>query len=95
MFPDSDIANTLTCSANKTAYEAKFGLATYIKDKLVSKVNKSPFVLIFVESFNETTKNKQLDVHVRFWDEGWFSPDILAPSLWDIQLRKTCCRISK
>ena len=25
---------------------------------------------MFDESLNETTKNKQLDVHVRFWDEG-------------------------
>lgn len=25
---------------------------------------------MFDESLNETTKNKQLDVHVRFWNEG-------------------------
>lgn len=25
---------------------------------------------MFDESLNETTKNKQLDVHVRFWVEG-------------------------
>ncbi len=56
--------------ANKTAYIAQFGLAIYIKDELVSKVNKSPFVLMFDESLNETMKNKQLDVYVRFWDEG-------------------------
>ena len=49
-------------------YIAKFGLAVHIKEELVSKVNKSPFVLMFDESLNETTKNKQLDV--RFWDEG-------------------------
>ncbi|XP_028293606.1 uncharacterized protein LOC114456189 isoform X2 [Gouania willdenowi] len=70
MFPDSDIATTFTCGSDKTAYIAKFGLAVHIKEELVSKVNKSPFVLMFDESLNETTKNKQLDVHVRFWDEG-------------------------
>ncbi|XP_078027544.1 uncharacterized protein LOC117265688 [Epinephelus lanceolatus] len=70
MFPDSDIAGTFTCGADKTAYIAKFGLAIHIKDELVSKVNKSPFVLMFDESLNEITKTKQLDVHVRFWDEG-------------------------
>ena len=69
MFPDFDIASTFTCGANKTAYIAKFGLAIHIKDELVSKVNKSPFVLMFDESLNETTKTKQLDVHVHFWDE--------------------------
>lgn len=42
----------------------------YIKEDLVSKVNKSPFVLMFDESLSQTTKNKQLDVHVCFWDEG-------------------------
>ena len=68
MFPDSDIA--ITCGPDKTAYIAKFDLAVYIKEELLSKVNKSPFVLMFDESLNETTKNKQLDVHVRFWDEG-------------------------
>lgn len=70
MFPDSDIANAFTCGADKTANIAKFGLAIYIKDELVSKVNKSLFVLMFDESLNENTKTKQLDVHVRFWDEG-------------------------
>ncbi|KAL2098417.1 hypothetical protein ACEWY4_007624 [Coilia grayii] len=70
MFPDSDIANTFSCGPNKTAYIAKFGLAVHIKEELVAKINKSPFVLMFDESLNETTKNKQLDVHVRFWDEG-------------------------
>lgn len=60
MFPGSD----------KKAYTAKFGLAIHIKDELVSKVNKSPFVLMFDESLNETTKTKQLDVHVRFWDQA-------------------------
>ncbi|XP_072571938.1 uncharacterized protein [Paramormyrops kingsleyae] len=70
MFPDSDITNTFSCGPDKTAYIAKFGLAVHIKEELLSKVNKSPFVLMFDESINETTKNKQLDVHVRFWDEG-------------------------
>ncbi|KAL7393201.1 hypothetical protein ABVT39_007828 [Epinephelus coioides] len=70
MFPNSDISSTFTCGADKMAYIAKFGLAIHIKDELVSKVNKSLFVLMFDESLNEITKTKQLDVHVRFWDEG-------------------------
>ncbi len=56
MFPNSDIANTFTCGANKMAYIAKFGLAIYIKDELVSKVNKSLFVLMSDESLNEYEK---------------------------------------
>ncbi|KAK5848715.1 hypothetical protein PBY51_006307 [Eleginops maclovinus] len=69
MFPDSDIATTFTCGPDKTAY-ISFGLAVHFKEELVSKDNKSPFVLMVDESLNETTKNKQLDVHVRFWDVG-------------------------
>ncbi|KAK0141221.1 hypothetical protein N1851_021735 [Merluccius polli] len=67
MFPDSNFASTFTCGADKTAYIAKFGLTIHIKDELVSKVNKSPFVLI---ASMRLQKTKQLDVHIRFWDEG-------------------------
>ena len=37
MFPDSDIAATITCGPDKTAYIAKFDLAVYIKEELLSK----------------------------------------------------------
>ena len=70
MLPDSDVAKNFACGGDKTAYVAKFGLAEYIKRDLVAKVNNGPFVIMFDESFNQTTKTKQLDLHVRFWDEG-------------------------
>ncbi len=69
MFPDSDIACTFACSADKTAYISKFGLATYISEQLVADANKGAFVLMFDESLNQTTKTKQLDLHVRCWCE--------------------------
>lgn len=68
MFPDSDIAKTFACGGDKTSYVTKFGLAEHIKRDLVSKVNNGPFVLMFDESLNQTTKTKQLDLHVRFWE---------------------------
>ena len=46
MFPDSDIAHSFRCGADKTAYIAKFGLAVHIRDELVSKVNQSPLLLV-------------------------------------------------
>ena len=67
MFSGNEVANTFSCGENKTAYLAKFGLAPFIKKQLVSQVSDDNFVLMFDESLNETTKNKQLDVHVRFW----------------------------
>ena len=66
-FSGSEVANTFSCGKDETSYLAKFGLAPYIKKQLVSQVFNDNFVLMFDESLNETTKNKQLDVHVRFW----------------------------
>lgn len=54
---------------DKTAYIARFGLAPYITKLLVADVNKEMFVLMFDESLNETSKNKQLDLHVRYWGQ--------------------------
>ncbi|KAJ8348774.1 hypothetical protein SKAU_G00273630 [Synaphobranchus kaupii] len=68
MFPDSQIVNTFTCGKDKTAYITRFGLAPYIKKELISNVNTGTFVLMFDESLNNSTKTKQLDVHVRYWE---------------------------
>ncbi|XP_035998777.1 uncharacterized protein LOC118564524 [Fundulus heteroclitus] len=72
MFPDSEIAKSFACGKDKTGYILKFGLAPHFKNELISAVNNAgPFVLMFDESFNQSTKNKQLDVHVRFWEAGF------------------------
>ncbi|XP_067268442.1 uncharacterized protein [Chanodichthys erythropterus] len=69
MFPDSEIARSFACGKDKTAYIARFGLAPYINKLLVADVNREMFVLMFDESLNETSKNKQLDLHVRYWGQ--------------------------
>ena len=66
MFPDSELAKTFTCGKDKTAYFVRFGLAPYIKKELISKLNEDAFVIMF-ESMNRSTKNKQLNLHVRHW----------------------------
>ncbi|XP_054874235.1 uncharacterized protein LOC118471282 [Amphiprion ocellaris] len=53
----------------KTAYISRFGLAPYISEQLVADANKDVFVLMFGESLNQTTKTKQLDLHIRYWCE--------------------------
>lgn len=68
MFPDSNIAKTFTCGKDKTSYIARFGLAEYIEEDLVSKVT-GPYVLMFDESLDHTSKKKQLNVHVWFGDD--------------------------
>lgn len=69
MFPESDIAESFACGSDKTAYTSKFGLAPHISELLVADANKDEFVLMFDESLNQTTKTKQLDLHVRYWCE--------------------------
>lgn len=67
MFPDSQIAKSLTCGENKTAYIAKYGLASFIKKDLSRSVSEKTYVVMFDESMNKTTKTKQMDLHLRFW----------------------------
>ncbi|XP_049457018.1 uncharacterized protein LOC125903885 [Epinephelus fuscoguttatus] len=67
MFPDSVLVQTFTCGRDKTRYVAKFGLAPHIKKQLIAEVNMGPFVIMFDETLNQTTKSKQLDLHVRYW----------------------------
>jgi len=67
MFPDSEVAKTLKCGKDKTAYIVRFGLADFIKRDLISK-GKGPFVLMFDKSLNRTNKTKLLHLHVCFWE---------------------------
>lgn len=69
MFHDSDIAKSFKCGQDKTAYLAKFGLAPFVKKRLMSHVADEDYVIMFDESLNETTKSKQLDLHIRFWTD--------------------------
>ena len=69
MFPSCNALKVFTCGQDKTAYVAKHGLAPFFKDSLREKfLTRAPFTLLFDESLNKVTKNKQLDVHVIFWD---------------------------
>ncbi|KAJ4945774.1 hypothetical protein JOQ06_023452 [Pogonophryne albipinna] len=70
MFPDSEIAKKFACGKDKTGYIVRFGLAPYFKEQLVNSINPGPFVLMFDESLNQATKKKQMDVHIRYWDDG-------------------------
>lgn len=67
MFPDSEIARTFSCGEDKSAYMTKFGLAHFIRKALISQIGTDTFIIMFDESLCKTTKNKQLDVHIRYW----------------------------
>ena len=66
MFPDSMNASKFTCGASKTAYLAIFGLADFFKKALLHDI-KGVFTVLFDESLNNKLKEKQTDLHVRYW----------------------------
>ena len=73
MFPDSSIASNFQCGETKTAYIAAYGLAPFFKNQLVSQINSlsmPQFVYVFDESLCEATQTKQMDCHVRFWNDS-------------------------
>ena len=53
---------------DKLSYVINFGLANFIKDELISLVQKSPwFVISYDESLNQKVQLTQMDLVVRYW----------------------------
>lgn len=67
MFPDSTIANNFTCADKKTAYIAVFGLCEHFQRMLKQNIS-GPYVILFDESLNKAMQEKQMDLHIRYWD---------------------------
>ena len=59
MFPDSNIARTMSCAETKSMYMTCFGLAPYFSLLLEKKLKNQPFVLMFDESLNREIQKKQ------------------------------------
>ena len=74
-FPDSDILNKLQLGRTKIGYLVQFDLAPYYTAQLFSLLLPEPgfppkFVSCFDEAFNRISKQKQVDVHVIFFDSN-------------------------
>ena len=67
MFPASVIAKQFSCGKRKVAYITVFGLAEHFK-KLLKDGVKGPFVVLFVESLNNKMQEKQMDIHMSYWN---------------------------
>src|SRR4029434_207582 len=67
MFPDSQLAKSFTCGEKNPAYVDRYGSASFIKKELSCSVSEKPYVVMFDESMNKTTRSKQMDLHLRFW----------------------------
>ena len=70
MFPDSEIAKQFSCGEKKCAYLCNFGIAPYFKQLLKDTLhNQQSYILLFDESLNKKTYNKQVDIHCRLWGD--------------------------
>ena len=71
MFPDSVIAKSFTCGERKCAYVVCYGLAPHFSQQLTDEIKMLDcFVVLFDESLNKYTQTKQMDIHVRFYDDA-------------------------
>lgn len=85
MFPDSEIAQKFSCGKTKTMYLSCFGIAPHFTDLLKKQVKDEHYVLLYDESLNVQLQSKQLDIHLRFWNDNlietrYFSSDFLGHS---------------
>ena len=63
MFPDSAIAAKFSLGVDKCRYLVNFGIAPHFLEMLQKSVsNSSEYVLLFDESLNKVTQEKQLDM---------------------------------
>lgn len=70
MFPDSDIAKSMTFGETKAMYLTCFGIAPYFSQLLEKKAKDQPYVLLFDESLNRELQKKQMDILIRIWDDN-------------------------
>ena len=71
MFPDSKIAQQMSCGATKLSYLITFGIAPFFKKELLRDVSKAPcFVVSFDESLNPDLHEEQMDFIIRFIKDG-------------------------
>ena len=70
MFPDSEVASRFKCGPQKCNYPIAFGLSPYFRGQIMKAIREAPYYVVsFDESMNRVTKNEQMDLVVRFWDD--------------------------
>ena len=68
MFPDSTIAKL---GKTKCGHYITYGMAPYFGELIKTLINKSPcFSLSFDESLNRVQHVEQMDMNVKYWDDG-------------------------
>ena len=70
MWPNCKEVQSFKCSETKARYLTTFGISPYLERLIRNKTAaSSDYVLLFDESLNSELQKKQLDVHVRLWDD--------------------------
>lgn len=70
MFKDSKIAQSFKCGSTKCSYIINFGLAPYFLSLLEQSLKDTPYhVRCFDESYNNSIKKGQMDMHIRYWNQ--------------------------
>ena len=65
MLPDSEIAENFQCGSTKASYVLTYGLVSYLHSF------SSPHqVVSFNESLNNSVQKEQMDLLIRYWDNG-------------------------
>lgn len=70
-FPDSEIAQAMCLGKDKTRYTITHGISEYFSQQLTSDILKADiYVILFDESLNEVAQKCQMDVYIRFFQDG-------------------------
>ena len=88
VFPDSAVASKFTES--KCAYLTTFGIASYFKLLIVANIKIEKNAVD--EAMNPQLQTKQLDIHVRFWNEGEVCTRYLNSEFLDMPQQRTYMR---
>ena len=82
LFPDSNIAQGMTCGPTKQSYLITFGIGPYFKQLLVEDLKKaSYFVVLFDESLNTELCCEQIDFTVRYFKNDQVMTRYLSSSI--------------
>ena len=70
MFPDTAIAKSFACGKTKINYLMCFGIAPYLREKLLQKIKEAECLTIsFDECLNTDFQKEQMDINVHYCHE--------------------------
>ena len=69
MVPDSEIAKSYSQGKTKVKYSIQFGIAPYLKEKVMNELNGVPYTFKFDETTTSQVK-KQYDAYIQFCHFG-------------------------